>query len=278
MRNVAFVAIAAVLCSGVISGGAEPAKQNQAKVERHEGKLVALKSLAGNRLRLTVQEGSTKNDYSSNRRTLVYLTTPRNLALANQQGKLAQILKDSGEYRRSLHELSESQADAVMGVLSAAASERGKYAQAGLYQNTGERVQGKKEEKSERGAQSRTVNKNRGALGILTQTQKDFAEQEERRQERYGSPVRLKVGQEIILYTSATEDDTYLVLVVPKSSSSTAALTDRESAAKSSLALIRQLIADGKTDMAKHRLQLFLQKYEGTQSAKQAQDLLNTLP
>jgi len=146
-----------------------------------------------------------------------------------------------------------------------------------LFQTSRETVQGKKEEKSERGAEQRTLSKNRGALGALSQSQRDFAEAEEKRQERYGTPVRLKLGQEVVLYTKRTEDDTLLVLVLPRATSLPSE-ADREQVAKSALRLIEQLISDGKNDTAKYRLEKFLEKYPDTQAAKKAKGLLDTLP
>jgi hypothetical protein len=50
-----------------------------------------------------------------------------------------------------------------------------------------------------------------------------------------------------------------------------------EAAAKTSLALIEQLIQDGKTEVAKWRLERFIEKYKGTKSEKQARTLLDSV-
>jgi hypothetical protein len=245
--------------------------------ERHEGKLLALRTIKKDRKRMTVQEGKEKTDFTINRRTLVYLTTARNLSLFNASDKLAQIVKDSNEYRKGLKELSESQADATLALMAADRNLTNEEKE--LFQRTREAVSGQKEEKSERGAEQRQLNKNRGALGILSQSQKDFAEAEEKRQERYGTLVRLKVGQDLVIYTSRTEDDTLMVLVVPpKASGLAAAPADKEASAKSALRLIEALVAEGKTDVAKYRLEKFIEKYEGTQAAKKAKKMLDSLP
>lgn len=52
---------------------------------------------------------------------------------------------------------------------------------------------------------------------------------------------------------------------------------DHEAAAASALKLIKQLLADGKTEAAKYRLQQFEKKYPGTKAAEEAKHLLDDL-
>ena len=57
-----------------------------------------------------------------------------------------------------------------------------------------------------------------------------------------------------------------------------AADDSNEASAKSALRLIEQLIAEGKNDTAKFRLEKFLEKYPGTRAAAKAKELLDSLP
>jgi hypothetical protein len=142
-------------------------------------------------------------------------------------------------------------------------------------QSARESVSGSGQEKSERGAEVRSVNKSRREFGTLSQSQLSFALEEEEGQKNYGQPAALKAHQQAIVYTKTTGDDTLMVLVIGKQEAKKYA-QQIENAATGSLKLIEALIAEGKTDVARFRLRNFEEKYPDTKAAKKAKELLDT--
>jgi hypothetical protein len=240
-----------------------PVPNVDSNLEQHQGTLSAIKPLKGGKRRLTVKEGKEELEFTINRRTMVYQLNPRLRRLYTKGTRSAQIVEDSAQYRRSLLEMDEGQLDVVLEEMK--------------QQQVDEKVRGGAREESERGAKVRDIRKHRGASGALAQSQQDFRHEEERRQERYGLRVRLKVGQQVIVYSKEGEDDTLLVLVVPGASDADQAAKQKELAAAASLKLIERLFEEGQADVAKVRLQKFLERYPDTKATKRAKDLLDSL-
>src|SRR5262249_33685359 len=180
---------------------ADPPKEYTADdVEQKQGTITAIKELRKGRRELSVKTESDTATFIVDRLTMSYRLTTRNRKIFTEQDKVDQIVKDSNKLRRRALELKEGELDVAM-------------REAGM-QPASEYATGRAAEKSERGTKSRSVFKNRNELGALTQSQQTFLQEEEERHKSYGSPVRLKVRNKVIVVASKDGDDTLAVLVM----------------------------------------------------------------
>jgi hypothetical protein len=189
-----------LLFAALPAHASDPESIPEGDIDKHEGVIIAVKALKGKRRELTVLSGQKELKFTLGRHTLAYELTPKNRELFAQNNKVQQIVKDANQYRQHVRELKESEFDVVM-------SELGQ-------QTTKEKVTGSAPEKSERGAQTRTVEKTRGVTGVLTQSQLDFAKEEEQRRKDYGMPAKLQRDQKITIVANKAHEDTLMVLVV----------------------------------------------------------------
>ncbi|MFL5241390.1 MAG: hypothetical protein ACJ8FY_04725 [Gemmataceae bacterium] len=176
----------------------EPVKPGE--VQQFTGVIKAVKVLKHGRRELTVLTDEKERVFTADNQTLAYELTPRNRDIFAEQNKIAQIVKDANKFRRSVQELKEGEMDLALGAIG--------------QQSTVERVTGRAAEKSERGTQVRSVQKKRGALGALSQSQANFVNEEEQRRKDYGLPAKFKKNERVIIVAKKSGDDTLAVLVV----------------------------------------------------------------
>jgi hypothetical protein len=189
-------------------------EQEKDLLEQIKGELKVIAQLDKNqtRLRLTVETLAGERKPTVKRSTMVYRISPENLKKFDKS-RLSEILKDSQDYRASLADLEDARGNAVLDLLK--------------LQNT---VTNKRNGESEIVRQgslgpagvSRTTSKDQSvsvtgnAVGQASEQVRRFLRQEEERQDRYGDPVTLTSGQQVMIFASRTADDTLLVLVLPE--------------------------------------------------------------
>jgi hypothetical protein len=119
----------------------------------------------------------------------------------------------------------------------------------------------------------------RAALkGAIQQSQESFTE-EEQRQERYGSRLKLhqlRKGQEVMIFSYDEKNDPLLILLLSQPAKPTPLETEAVASAK--FRLIEQLINAGQKETAKIRLEEFVKTYGDTASGAKAKKMLESLP
>jgi hypothetical protein len=242
-------------------------------VEQHQGVVSAVKALKGRRSRLTVTTDQKESTFTLDAKTLIYQLTPKNRDAFTYDNKAKQIVKDANQYRKRLRELEEAGIDLALEALH--------------QQTTRETVRGVAAEKSERGAQNRSVEKKRGALGVLTQSQLAFTQEEEDRRKAYGMPVKLKDGQKVIIVAMKEGDDTLFVLVAgtgEKKKEVTTPGGPKEGESARKLQRAKQLLGDAERakgseherllSVAQERLREIVEQYPESPEALEAEKLL----
>jgi hypothetical protein len=269
-----------------------------------KGELLAVKPLGQKRWRLAIESPAGQTEFTVNRRTMVYRLSPRNLALFAKSDRIEEIVQDSKNYRTSLVELDEAGADVVLNLLnqqhtrttkrqSESESEmQGSLGVTGTSKVKGTKRQGESELEmqgslgvtgtSKAKIKDQSVSRTGNAVGLRSGQEREFYHQEEERQERYGDPVTVAAGQQVMIFAKRTADDTLMVLVLPEPTKTKAMVElereqAAEQAAKNYLDLQKRLIADGKIDVARTNLKNFPDRYPNTKAALEAKKLLESL-
>ncbi len=263
--------MAVVLFAGPAALGNGPITEKE--VEQHLGIVTAVKTLKGRRLALTVTADQKESTFTLDTKTLIYQLTPKNRDNFTYNEKVKQIVKDANQYRKRLKELEEGGVDAALEALH--------------QQSTKEVVRGGAAEKSERGAQNRSIEKKRGAVGALTQSQLAFTQEEEDRRKNYGMPVKLKDGQKVIIVAKKEGDDTLMVLVAGTGEKRKEVITSggpKEGEGARKLQRAKQLLGDAERatgseherllSVAQERLREIVEKYPQSPEAQEAEKLL----
>lgn len=153
-----------------------------------EGTIVSVKPLRDNKLRLDLQiEGKESETFTLDYRTMIYWLTDRNRQIfkENEQNKRRDVLKDINTRLRQLDQLPKQQFDVMATQWTRLYAGGTKHAEA-----------------------SRAVQ--------LGRSQQAFAQEEEKRRNNYGPPVRLRPSMTAYVIAAATSDTTYGVLVTGK--------------------------------------------------------------
>jgi hypothetical protein len=238
-------------------------------VEQKQGTITGIKELKKGRREITLKTDADKATFIVDRTTMSYLLTTRNRKIFTEQDKVDQIVQDSNKLRRRARELKEGELDVAM-------------AASGL-QSAGEEVRGHAQEKSERGSQVRQIRKDRNELGVLTQSQQIFLQEEEDRHKSYGMPVRLRVRNKVIVVASKDGDDTLAVLVmgdektIAPDSSSSGEVARRLRYAKQILKDAEKAKGEEKDRLmalAQDKLDEIIKKHPNTKEAQEAEELL----
>jgi len=111
-----------------------------------------------------------------------------------------------------------------------------------------------------------------------TKAQETFARDEEQRQERYGTRLKLRQlrsGQEVIIFSDDEKNDALLILLAAPPGKPSPLETERMALAK--LRLIEQLISAGQREKARLRLEEFQKTYGETTAAAKAKKLMDSL-
>jgi len=300
-----------VVLLGIVAPAPAQDLVEKIQVEQHRGTITSIQTQKNNCLLITVATAEGSEQFSVDPSTLKYRLTPRNLSLLPGSEEIA---KDAFQKRKRLAELKTGQLDVLLAANHAGTvqeverqgtgqrtvdqkvdQDRKQKIDQDSDRTTDQKVTGSKQQTKERllgdtktmtqqdtkaqtqtSGNSQTLTKTRSAVGILTRSQRAYLDEEEERRKRYGAPVKLTVGHKVIVVARKDKDDTLAVLVEgtgPKQP----AQQDKEKTAKASFNLIMQLIADGKTENVKYRLERLIERFPGTKAAKEAQEQLDSM-
>jgi hypothetical protein len=234
-----------------------------------EGTIISLTHLKDGKIKMKFQADETQ-EFTLDWKTLIYKLTDRNRKIYKEEDKLADIIADANKLRQVVKQIPDKETELL-------AHSWTSYHVSPVTGNV------------------RVWNHvNRRALEGLSKAQTEYWRDEENRQNLYGPPVKLVPKMTALVVVDRTKDVTYAVLVTgkieePKKEKKEKVAEspgqDRETEAARKLKYAKQLLKDSEaakgeererlSELANKKLQEVVDKFEGSNAAKEAQGLLD---